>query len=170
MTLDDLTVNFAHLKRETLLEDWAWLVGPRKLPILLTASGDAFIQDTDSGAIEILDVASGTTAPVAESLAELQSLLADRDFVGDYFAVQLVGDLRLNGLILKPGQIYSFIKPPLLGGEFVLENVDVADIEVHFSLSGQIARQVLGLPAGGTMCGVKEAETAKAKPRWKFWQ
>ncbi len=62
--MNDLTVNFSHLDRNTLLEDWQWLIGPSKLPILLTA-GDAFVQDADDGTVHFLDVGVGQMHPVA---------------------------------------------------------------------------------------------------------
>jgi hypothetical protein len=169
MTLDDLTVNFQHLNRETLLEDWAWLIGKRKLPILLAASGDAFVQDTDDGTIHMLDVAAGKSGMVADSANEFQSLLSDREFVGEYLSVQLVGDLRMKGLILKPGKIYSFVKPPLLGGQNSLDNIDASDIEIHFSINGQIGRQVSELPSGTPINNISISDKPRAKPRWKFW-
>ena len=51
MTLNDLTVDFSHVEREKLLSSWIWLIGERKLPILISSSGDAFVQDIDDGSI-----------------------------------------------------------------------------------------------------------------------
>jgi hypothetical protein len=169
MTIDDLTVNFKHLNRETLLEDWVWLIGKRKLPILISAAGDAFIQDTDDGTIHMLDVAAAKSGLVSESADEFQSLLSDKEFVGEYLSVQRVGDLRMKGIILKPSQVYSFIKPPLLGGEYALENIHAADAQVHFSINGQIGAQVNVLPSGTPIDRVTIVEEATRKPRWKFW-
>lgn len=96
MGLNVLTVNFRHLERETLLEDWEWLIGP-KLPILLTACGDAFVQDVHDGAVHLLDVGAGTLQQVAGSSEEFQSLLSDRGFVMGFFGVELVAALRAAG-------------------------------------------------------------------------
>ncbi len=170
MTLDDLTVNFEHLNRETLLEDWEWLIGEKKLPILLAASGDAFLQDTEDGTVHFLDVAANQVGLVAESANEFESLLSDRDFVGEYLSVQMVGDLRLKGLVLETGQIYSFIKPPTLGGPYALDNIEITDIEVHFSLNGQIGRQIKNLPPGTPIKGITIGKKPVKKSRWKFWQ
>jgi type VI secretion system (T6SS) immunity protein Tdi1 len=148
MTLDDLTVNFKHLDRGELLSDWRWLTGSGKLPILLTASGDAFLQDENDDSIYVLDVVAGESKRVADAPVEFQALLADRDFVMSHFAVEMVSDLRQSGKMLASGQIYSFKKPPILGGEHVLENIDATDIDVHFSLTGQIHEQVRTLPPG----------------------
>ncbi len=169
MTLDDLTVSFRHLNRETLLDDWRWLIGPACLPILVSAAGDAFIQDATDGSVHILDVAVAKVGLVASSVSEFQILLRDRDFVGEYFAVNLVGELRARGLVLGHGQIYSFVKPPILGGEQELENIEISDIEVHFSISGQIARQVSEVPVGTQVNRVSISKEQPARPWWKFW-
>jgi len=146
VTLNDLTVNFSHLDREALLVDWNWLIGTHRLPILLAASGDAFVQDVNDGSVHVLDTAEGKLHEVAKSVDEFRALLSDTNFITSYFAVQMVGDLRSAGRVLQRGQIYSFKHPPVLGGEISAENVEISDIEVHFSLSAQIHRQVSGHP------------------------
>jgi hypothetical protein len=148
ITLNELTVNFDHLERERVLEDWCWLLGQVTQPILLTAAGDAFVQDVRDGSIHLLDVAAGELLRVADGMTGFRALLADREFVLNHFAVERVVNLRDAGVILGPGEIYSFRHPPVLGGEYTLENVEPADIEVHFSLAGQIHQQVRDLPPG----------------------
>jgi type VI secretion system (T6SS) immunity protein Tdi1 len=155
VTLDDLTVNFKHLDRECLLSDWRWLTGPQRLPIPLTASGDAFLQDKNDSSIYVLDVATAEFKRVADTPAEFQALLADRTFVMNRFAVAMIADLRRSGRVLAPGQIYSFKKPPVLGGEYVLENIEATDIGVHFSIAGQIHERVRKLPPGTKISGLK---------------
>jgi hypothetical protein len=154
ITLDDLTVNFKHLKREDLLSDWQWKIGNTKLPILLTASGDAFVQDTKDGSVHFLDVGAGNLAKVAESVDAFQSLMADKKFVSDHFAVAMIADLKRSGHSLKNGQIYSFKKPPVLGGKYELQNIEPTDIEVHFSIAGQIHEKVSKLKPGTKIDGV----------------
>ena len=55
MTLNDLTVNFSHLERDSLLPEWEWLLDGEYLPILLSASGDAFVQNINNGQVWWLD-------------------------------------------------------------------------------------------------------------------
>lgn len=155
MTLNDLTVDISHLDKRVLVEDWEWLVGQAKLPILVCAIGDAFLQDTDSGEIYFLNTAFAESQPVAEGIDELKRMLADSAFVMDHFEPEMVQDLRENGVVLKPGEVYSFKKPLVLGGEPILANVEPMDIEVHFSLSGQIHEQVKDLPDGATLGSFK---------------
>lgn len=142
MTLNDLTVNFSHLERDSLLSDWEWLLDGKYLPILLSASGDAFVQNVNNDQIWWLDTGGGEFALVADSPEDFNRLLADKEFVVEYFAVQMVGDLIQSGKTLSSNQIYSLTKPWLLGGEYKIPNIEPTDIEVHFSLTGQIAQQV----------------------------
>jgi len=148
ITLDDLTVDFAHLKREEILTDWKWLIGKTKLPILLAASGDAFVEDTNDGSVQVLDVGAGKLTNVADSVEEFRSVLTDKQFVVDYFALEMIVDLRNSGKALKKGQIYSLKKPLILGGEYELENIEPTDVEIHFSTLGQIYEQASKLEPG----------------------
>lgn len=142
MTLNDLTVNFSHLDRDSLLSDWEWLLNGEYSPILLAASGDAFVQNVSNGQVWWLDTGGSEFTQVAESPEEFSRLLSNKEFVVEHFAVQMVGDLLQTGKTLSSGQIYSLSKPWLLGGQYELSNIEPTDIEVHFSLTGQVAQQV----------------------------
>jgi hypothetical protein len=148
ITLSDLTVIFDHLDRNHVLDDWRWLIGPSKQPILLSAVGDAFVEDETDATIHLLDTAAGSCVPVAADEDELRALLGDSHWVADHLAVRVIADFRANGLRLDPGQIYSWKRPPVLGGEYELDNADATDIAVHFSVTGQIHQQVRTLPPG----------------------
>lgn len=148
ITLDDLTVNFQHLDREALLSEWRWLIGPRKQPILVAAIGDAYVQDPDDGSVHLLDVGGGSLEQIAASVDEFRELLGDREFVTDSFVPSTIVALRNGGKVLSPGQVYSYIQPPVLGGAYSTENLEPTDVSVHFSLLGQIHRQVKDLPEG----------------------
>lgn len=148
ITLDDLTVNFQHLDREALLSEWRWLIGPRKQPILVASIGDAYVQDPDDGSVHLLDVGGGSLEQIADSVDEFRELLGDREFVTDSFVPSTIVALRNGGKVLSPGQVYSYIQPPVLGGAYSTENLEPTDVSVHFSLLGQIHRQVKDLPDG----------------------
>jgi hypothetical protein len=101
MTVDDLTVNFSHLKGEKILRDWFWLIGKTKKPILLTASGDAFVQDKKDFSIHFLSTTDGNIQKVAETTDEFKTLLKSKDFVGEYFSVQMFLELMNCGRKLE---------------------------------------------------------------------
>jgi hypothetical protein len=148
ITLSDIIVSFDHLDRNHLLDDWRWLIGPSKQPILLSAVGDAFVQDETDATIHLLDTAAGSCGLVAADEDEFRALLSDSQWVTDHLAVRVIADFLTNGLRLEPGQIYSWKRPPVLGGEYEFDNAHTTDITVHFSVTGQIHEQVRSLPPG----------------------
>jgi hypothetical protein len=160
ITLDELTVNFSHLDREHLLDDWRWLIGRSRHPILLSAIGDAFVQDDNDGTIHLLDTAAGTCQLVAADEGEFRRLLTDPQWATDHLAVEVIADFLANGRRLEPGQIYSWNHPPALGGAYELENATATDIEVHFSMAGQIHRQIHDLPPGTPISEIRVRSTS----------
>lgn len=155
ITLDDLTVRFDHLDPKLLLEDWRWLIGSSKHPVLVSAIGDAFVQEEADSTIFLLDTAAGTCTPVASDLQSLRALLSEAEWVMDHLAADAVADFLSHGLRLGPGEVYSWRRPPVLGGEYELANIERTDIAVHFSTTGQIHRQVHDLPAGTAITEVR---------------
>lgn len=155
ITMDDLTVNFAHLDREALLNDWRWLIGPTKQPILLAAIGDAYLQDAEDGSVHLLDVGGGGVEQIAASVDLFREMLADSEFVNDSFVPQVIVQLRNAGKTLAPGQIYSYEHPPVLGGGYDVSNLVPTDIAVHFGVLGQIHEQVRDLPEGASIDSIR---------------
>lgn len=155
MTLDDLTVNCQHLNRATLLEDWHWLIGQSNVPVLVTVAGDAFVQDENTGVVSFLDVTEGKLEEVAGSGEEFQALLADASFVMEKFSVNLVASLLKTQGHPAHGRLFTFKTPPVLGGAFATENLEEADVEVHFSIAGQVWAQVKNLPEGTPITDIK---------------
>lgn len=154
ITLNDLTVNFTHVDRSALLTEWRWMIGTHKLPILVTAMGTAFVQDTQDGTISLLDPGEGKLREIAASFDEFQALLSDQEFVLAEFLVEDFASLRDGGRSLSQGQVFGFVQPPVLGGSFDVGNLEPTDMEVHFSVSGQIHRQVRDLPDGAPISQV----------------
>ena len=155
ITLSELTVNVEHLDQQRLLDDWRWLIGPSKRLILVSAIGDAFLQDDNDGTIQLLDTAAGSCRLVAHDPDELRSLLGDSAWVTDHLAALVVADFLQNDLRLQKGQIYSWKRPPALGGEYELANAGITDIEVHFSVTGQIHQQIQSLPTGTPIAEIR---------------
>jgi len=48
--------------------------------------------------------------------------------------------------------------PPILGGEYVLENLEPTDIAVHFVLTGQIDQKTRHVPTGTPIKSVEIAD------------
>ena len=148
MRIDDLSVSIEHLPRKLLLADWHWLLGTENLPVLVTKAGDVFTQNVGTNQIMFLDVVQGSASVVAKGSDELHSLLKNVEFVAHHFALNLVAPLIKSGPPLPEGSLYGWKRLPVLGGEYSTENLEPTDIEVHFSVAGQLWRQVKDLPDG----------------------
>jgi hypothetical protein len=167
--LDKLTVTLRDPERQAdILSDWTWLIGSAKRPLLLTAAGDAFVQDLGDGSVHYLNVNAGQVSRIAETTQAFEHLLHDAVFVDAYLCPHLVDDLRRRGMVLKQNEIYSYRIPLALGGKVGADNIDIANAEVHFSIAGQIARQIVDLPAGTPIRKI-DVGMPRVKPWWKFW-
>jgi len=152
MNLDDLTVDFNNDLADKLTEDWTWLIGTNKTPIIVSAIGDMFLKDVN-GKIYWLDVGQGKCELVADRLEDFEEKLKNIEQVNEWFMIDLTTALRLSKE-LKDGQLYSYKKLPVIGGDYTVDNFEPIDIEVHFCFAGQIQKQIKDLP-DGTKVNVK---------------
>ncbi len=154
VTWNELIVDFERPGADGLLRDWRWLVGDSVRLLIVSAIGDMFLTDA-AGRVSWLDTGTGKLQQVAASVDEFQRLRQQREQADQWFIPQLVGDLITSGVRLSPGQCYSYKKPPILGGEIEPANFEPTDLSVHFSVLGQIHRQVKDLPAGTKITNIK---------------
>jgi hypothetical protein len=152
ITRDDLFVQVSP-DGPDLFEDWRWLIGSEAKPFLVSSVGDAFLHDSDG--VNWLNVGDGTYTKVADSVADFQSMLAQPEKLDEWFIPQLVGDILATGLTRASHECFGFKQPPVLGGEYEPDNFETTDLSVHFSILGQIHRQVRDLPPGTPISEVK---------------
>ena len=133
----DLLVDASHLDASQLLVEWRWLIGADKLPVLITALGDAFVQDASTGTVHLLAVGEGTLEQVADSMVAFERKLQDREFVLGTFVPGIVARLHESIGPLQPGEVYSYKVAPRLGGEYGVGNLVPTAIETHFSVMGR---------------------------------
>jgi hypothetical protein len=62
--------------------------------------------------------------------------------------ISLVDELVRDGIAPGPGQCYGFLQPPILGGEYVLANVVIIEIEKYLLGYGSIHEQIKDVPDG----------------------
>lgn len=138
MDTQDLAVSFDHIEPDMLMESWVWLIGANKLPALITALGDVFLQDIDDGKMYFLKASSAELSEIAASMDEFVDLLSDESFVQDYFSVLLVEQLKAIYEVLPDGCVYRFNKQPSEGGCVSEENVALIDVDAYLLIQGKI--------------------------------
>lgn len=149
MTIDyrQFIKNISKIDLEDICSDWQWLLSNEYTPIIVTLSGDMFLSDKE-GAISWLDTGTGQLKKIAQSLNEFLSALTDIDNIDNWLLASTVLDLIESGLILKENEVYSYKVMPIMNGDYSLTNLKATDISVHFSLTGQICRQLQNIPNG----------------------
>ena len=154
---------------ESLLSDWRWLVQPSFTPVLMTAFGDLFLRD-EGGRIHFLDLMSGEFKQVGASQEEFDRLCEDREQRRGWFIGFLLMELRKLRGELAAEQCYSCKTPLSLGGQLDADNFERIDLQIHYSVLGQLHRQTRHLPPGTKIDSIKiEAPHEDTKPK-KWWQ
>ena len=148
-----LTKTFAEDIYRSALESWSWLDLGTRVPVLASLFGDVFLQDSEG--YWFLDSLQGKLTKVASSRDELQAILDTPEGRDQYLLGALAMAAERRGLHLKPGEVYDFKVPPVLGGKIDVENITVMDFEVSLNLAGQIHDQVRNLPPGTKISGIK---------------
>jgi hypothetical protein len=110
--------------------------------------GDSFVID-GIGGVHILERAACSAERIAASEQEFWRTV-ENDPQG-WQLRPLADACRHAGKILADGQCYAFTRPPVLGGDYSVENVWVAPWREWFSFTADLFRQIKDLPEGATV-------------------
>jgi hypothetical protein len=154
-----------------VLDDWRWLIGPSLKLWHVTKAGDAFLRDPVNGSVHFLDLVSGTVERIAESECDFEAKIATREHAQRWLMPDVVNGQAMLGVRPGMNQCLSFKKPPVLGRELEPDNFETCDVLVHFSITGQIHRQVKDLPSGTKIgrISIKGPGGHDRRPWWRFW-
>jgi len=145
--LDDLIVNPENFNIEDIFSSWQWRLQDQKGLVFISKLGDMFLLGEDD-AVYWLQTDSGDLTKIANTLSHLEQLLTEDENLDNWFLPSLIDQLEAAGKILKPNEVYSYKKLPVIGGEYSIENIEPIDASVHFAFSGQICEQIQNLPDG----------------------
>ena len=153
MNIHDYLLSHENVDWPSVLEDWAWLLPQSFTVWLVNRFGDLIIA-LDNGTIQLVDVGSGLLMTIAESRNDFAEKIDQGNYAEEWLLISLVDAAKLSGLSLGQNEIYSYKTPPILGGDYTVENFEVCDLAVHYSILGQICRQSQKL-ADGTKVNIK---------------
>jgi hypothetical protein len=129
-----------------VLSTWRWLIGAKSI-VALTKSGDALLKD-ENESLFFLDVGGGTLEFIAESFYDFFEENLSYEQTEELLLPILVDKLELHGIVLKPGQVYSYRLLPIASGTYDEKNMFALDLYEHFGVTGEIHFQLKGLPDG----------------------
>lgn len=146
-----LTKTFRPDQYERALEAWDWLGLGRREPVLCSLFGDVFFAANDG--YWFLDSTDSTFTNRWSDRAALQRDLNTEDGQDQYLLGGLAMAADRNGMALGVDEIYDFVTPPILGGQFAIENITKMDFVVSMHIAGQLHGQVRDLPPGTKITG-----------------
>lgn len=146
-TFSNLTVDISSLNTKELLQNWEWLIGNNYQLILITLLGDAFIAQQDSS-IYWLQTDIGEISKVAPDLNSFNVDLTKEENIDLFFLPQLIDTLQNDKKTLQQNEVYSFLKFPVLGGEYSSANIVAKNINEHFAFTGYFFNEIKDLPDG----------------------
>jgi len=147
LTINQLTKEISSIDIEDILSCWKWKVADVKAVAAMSVIGDLFLIGQDN-AVYWLQTDGGAFTKVADDLQQFRPHLNDDDKVDNWFLALLVEQLLAAGKTLKENEVYSFKKPPVLGGDYSAGNIEPTDMSILFGFAGQISEQIKDLHQG----------------------
>lgn len=127
------------------ISPWAAILPPGAQVLCTNLFGDAFVADL-GGAVHILDRGGCSVENIATSREEFWHEVQDDP--QDWQLRRLANACLAAGKLLGPDQCFAFTVPPILGGEYEVDNIWVAPWREWFSLAANVFEQVKDLPDG----------------------
>jgi hypothetical protein len=150
MDVNDYLVDHRGFDWRTILSDWVWVLPESFTVWLMNRFGDLFIVLED-GSVHWFDVGGATLKRIADSRDDFCKKIDEDNNANDWLMIPLVDRLVAAGITVGAGQCYSYRKPPLVGGDYTVENTAVLDIKKHYGFYGSIYEQMKDVPDGDTV-------------------
>jgi hypothetical protein len=148
----ELTRRFTDHHYVRALESWTFVDLDGKRPVFTSPFGDVFFQAADG--FWWLDTLEGALSRPWTTGQDLQASLNTPEGQDQYLLGGLAFAAEGRGLVPGPEQVYGFSKPPVLGGDIGVDNIEVIDFVVGVHLAGQLHAQVRDVPPGTPITGV----------------
>ena len=145
MNLSNYTIDISGLDLTKLISTWTWLIGKDKEVIVITKVGDLLLKD-NAGKLFMLNTGEGTIDLLSNLHTDFYKNKLPAELYVEIFRPELIQDLEDAKKILKPGQVYSFINLPALGGKYEVNNISCIDIYKHFTIVGELHKLIDNLP------------------------
>lgn len=137
-----------------LLAGWGSELPPGFTLWMVNRLGDLIMVMSD-GSVFLLDVGAGSIRRLADSRDHFITLIAQVNHADEWLAIPLVDACVAAGMQLGPNQCYGFNVPPMLGGEYSVDNMEPTDLVVHYGILADVHRQTKDFPDGTPIRVVK---------------
>lgn len=121
-----------------LLTDWAGLVPQSASVWAVNRIGDVIVTAPD-GSVHLLDVGTEHVSRIAASRDDFLKKVEEGTNAKQWLATPLIDACVAAGMTLAPGQCYGFKVAPLLGGDYVVENMVPTGLAEHYAAMAKAA-------------------------------
>ena len=126
---------------EAMRSQWSWAVPDSHVPLLLTVFGD-WVFGSEDGSHWVLSVLDGEYFKVADSSVEFNVKKKSFDWLCENFIAGWQEIADRAGIVPESTECIGWVKPPVLGGDFSVENMKVYPMSVWQLIMGQMLRQL----------------------------
>lgn len=147
MLLTDYLIEQQGKNWAELLSEWVPPLPASFTVWMVNLFGDLFAVFED-GSVHMLDLGTGALERLADSRDHFCDLIEQDDNASNWLMIPLVDACRRAGLALAEHQCYHFKIPPLLGGEYTVNNVAAISLREHYSFMADMVGQTEHLPDG----------------------
>jgi hypothetical protein len=147
MKLSDYLIVQEDQDWSAILAEWAWLL-PSDLTVWMVNRFGDIVFVPEDGTVQLLDVGAGSVQQVADSREDFFTRIGVDENADNWLLITLTDRCVAAGLTLEPGQCYTFKIAPVFNGQYAVDNIEVGDMVVNYSLLAQIHRQIKDLPNG----------------------
>lgn len=147
LSIHDYLIDQKGIDWNNALTAWSWLLPPKFTLWMVNRFADLFLVPPD-GAVYMLDVGGGTLTKLAESRDEFRKKIDENDNANQWLMIPLVDRMVAAGITLKAGQCYGFKKPPIIGGDYTVDNAGPLPIWDYLGACGSLHEQLRNVPDG----------------------
>lgn len=147
MNIKDYLIDCTNCDWQKMLAPWSWCLPGTFTTWMMNRFGDLFLI-TDDGKIHVLRLDNGRLHLLADSKDDFSEKMGDAETANDWLLIPLVDRLVSSGVSPGAGQCYAFVQIPILGGDYVVENVVVREVESQYLALGPIFAKLDKLPDG----------------------
>lgn len=146
MKWSDLTMKPDSDAITALRTSWEWRIGGAWSPLLFSIFGDVFLKTPEG--VHWLNTGTGDLAKIADDEGKFCAALGGED-AHDWFLPSLVEELHQSGKRPRAGECFTYATYPVFAqGKYEADNFAVVPAREHFTLSGDLHRQLSGMADG----------------------
>lgn len=127
------------------LKSWHWLLPNEFTVLFINLFGELFIT-LNNECVYRLRMDTGELENLANTKTEFYKKMNKGTYASEWLLIQVADKLIDNGIKLKDGECYGFIKYPIIGGGYMSENFKPISAFEYITFMGKLYENLQKLP------------------------